>query len=71
MLNRTERPLGRPSSLIFVSDQELAARYRVHRCTIWRWVASRGFPTPINLSPGCTRWRLSDVCAWEAEQGGD
>jgi prophage regulatory protein len=70
MLNRTDRPLAPSSSHIYVSDQELAARYRVHRCTIWRWVSSCGFPIPVHLSPGCTRWRLSDVCAWEAKQGG-
>ena len=51
----------------YISDTQLAARYSVHRATIWRWVkADPSFPQPVILSPGCTRWRLSQVCAWEA-----
>ena len=69
MFERIDVTLGRTSARIFVSDQELAARYQVHRSTIWRWVETHGFPTPVNLSPGCTRWRLSDVCEWEGDKG--
>jgi predicted DNA-binding transcriptional regulator AlpA len=50
---------------VYLSDKELAARYGTSRATIWRWVPKRGFPTPIRLSPGCTRWKLSDVEDWE------
>ena len=49
----------------YLSDRQLAMRYGVSRATIWRWPDARGFPTPIKLSPGCTRWRLSDVIQWE------
>lgn len=52
----------------YVSDQQLAVRYDVHRSTIWRWPQSRGFPQPVRLSPQCTRWRLEDVVAWEQRQ---
>lgn len=51
----------------FLSDKQVAARYSVSRATIWRWVANGKFPEPIKLSEGCTRWRLSDVEAFEAE----
>lgn len=51
----------------YISDTQLATRYRVHRATIWRWVkADPSFPRPIVLSPGCTRWKLSQICTWEA-----
>lgn len=53
------------------SDSQLAARFGVSRATIWRWVSLGKFPSPIKLSPGCTRWRLADVEAWEAAQGGE
>lgn len=51
---------------MFVSDRELAKRYDVSRPTIWRWRHTRDFPAPIALSPGCSRWKLADVEAWEA-----
>lgn len=53
----------------YSSDKNLSERYGVSRTSIWRWVHTKGFPQPIRLTAGCTRWRLSDVEAWEAEQG--
>ncbi len=52
------------------SDTQIAAKYGVSRATIWRWVSAGKFPAPVKLSPGCTRWRLADVEAWEAKQEG-
>lgn len=51
----------------YLSDQQVAARYGVHRSTPWRWVkADSSFPEPVTLTPGCTRWKLADLEAWEA-----
>jgi prophage regulatory protein len=51
---------------VFLSDFDLAARYGVHRSTPWRWAKSvPDFPKPTALSPGCTRWKLSQIEAWE------
>lgn len=53
----------------FFADTQLAARYGVHRSTIWRWVKSDpDFPDPIVFSLGCTRWKLSELEAWEARR---
>ena len=53
----------------FLSDTQLAARYGVHRSTPWRWAkADPAFPKPVTLTPGCTRWKLSDIEAWEASR---
>lgn len=50
----------------YLSDAQIAARYGVSRQTVWRWTSNdTKFPTPIKLSAGCTRWRLSDLEAWE------
>lgn len=50
----------------FVSNSRVAARYGVHRATLWRWLKTDPtFPKPVTLSPGCTRWRLADLEAWE------
>ncbi|WP_397544216.1 helix-turn-helix transcriptional regulator [Roseovarius salis] len=51
----------------FLRDTDCAARYSVSRNTWWRWQRERtDMPRPVRLSPGCTRWKLSDLIAWEA-----
>lgn len=50
----------------YLSDTQLAARYNVHRATLWRWAQTGQFPRPVSLTPGCTRWKLSEIEAWEA-----
>ncbi len=53
----------------YLSDLQLAVRYSVHRTTTWRWAKSDpAFPKPIALSPGCTRWKLSEIEAWEVRK---
>lgn len=49
----------------FLSVAQLAARFGVNPSTIWRWVQAGSFPKPVSLSPGCTRWRLAEIEAWE------
>ncbi|MBT9246653.1 AlpA family phage regulatory protein [Gemmobacter fulvus] len=53
--------------MAYATDRQLAARFGVHRATIWRWEAgnAEGFPKSVQLSPGCRRWCLADVEAWE------
>lgn len=54
----------------YLSDIQVAARYSVHRSTPWRWEKSDvTFPKPINLSAGCTRWKLADLEEWETAKG--
>lgn len=50
----------------YLSDLDLAERYRVSRVTPWRWARKGAFPAPVKLGENCTRWKLSDVEAWEA-----
>ena len=51
----------------YLTDISTGKRYGVSRVTIWRWVSTDPtFPPPVKLSPGCTRWKLSDLMAWEA-----
>ena len=54
---------------LYLSDKQVAGRYSVHRATPWRWVERGVFPKPVKLSPGCTRWRESDIQEWEAKRG--
>lgn len=51
----------------YLSDIQLADRYGVHRSTPWRWAkVDSSFPRPVTLTPGCTRWKLSELEAWES-----
>lgn len=57
---------------MFLSDRQVASRYNVSRGTPWRWVKTiASFPKPVELTPGCTRWSLVDLEAWEARGQGD
>jgi prophage regulatory protein len=53
------------SQVTFLSIEQIAERYGVNKATIWRWGKDPAFPKSIALSPGCTRWRLADLEAWE------
>lgn len=56
----------------FITDAGFAARYGAHRTWPWRRVKKDpDFPKPIRLSPGCTRWRLSDIETWEQRKSAD
>ena len=55
---------------MFLSDQQVADRFAVSRVTVWRWARAAAFPHPVKLSPGCSRWRLTDIERWEVERGG-
>jgi len=51
----------------YLSDTDLAGRYRVSRNAIWRWHRqSPEFLHAVSLSPGCTRWLLAEIENWEA-----
>lgn len=56
---------------VYTTDVELARRYAVARVTIWRWAGNAEFPAPIRLGPNCSRWRMSDVLAWERSRLGE
>jgi predicted DNA-binding transcriptional regulator AlpA len=41
----------------------------VHHLTPRRWLrVDPTFPRPVKLSPGCTRWLLREIEAWEASK---
>jgi prophage regulatory protein len=50
----------------YLTDRQIGTRYGVHHLTPRRWLKTDPtFPKPIRLTPGCTRWKLSDIEAWE------
>lgn len=55
------------SSQLYLSDKQLGERYSTHRTTVWRWVRRGLFPAPVKLTPGCARWPLDEIEAYERE----
>lgn len=63
----TDKETADAVGIVYLSDQMIAGRYSVSRQTVWRWLKTDPtFPKPISLSPGCTRWKASELDAWEA-----
>jgi prophage regulatory protein len=56
----------------FLSVKQLARRWNVGVATVWRWNKAGDIPKSVVLGPGTTRWRQSEIVAFEAslEQGG-
>ncbi len=53
----------------YLTDRQIGERYNVHHLTPRRWLKTDPtFPKPIHLSPGSTRWKLSDLEDWEANK---
>lgn len=57
-----------PALRQFNSVKHLAARYDVTPNTVWRWARTGKMPKPVTLGEATTRWKLSDLLAWEATQ---
>ena len=55
----------------FLSDINLALRWGVSRQTVWRWHRlNPEFPRSVKLSSQITRWRMTEIAAWEANRNG-
>ncbi len=50
----------------YLSDHQVAARFNITKATVWRWHDKNlDFPRRIKLSPGTSRWKLSDLLRFE------
>lgn len=54
---------------IYVTDRQLAERYKIARQTVWRWAQRGVIPQPVRLTDQCTRWRLDEVEKRDSERG--
>ena len=52
----------------FFNIHDVARRYNVTRATVWAWMSQGKFPQPLRFTPGCSRWSLDDLKAWEQEK---
>ncbi|MBL4927788.1 helix-turn-helix transcriptional regulator [Fuscibacter oryzae] len=51
---------------LYLSVDQVAERLGVSTDSIWRWKRAGAFPLAVKVGPGCTRWRLSDIEAYES-----
>jgi prophage regulatory protein len=51
---------------IYLNVGQIAQRLNVSTDSIYRWKRAGDFPKATRLSSRTTRWRLSDVIAWES-----
>jgi len=49
----------------FLTVADVAERLTVSVPTIWRWAREGAIPSPVKIG-GATRWKLSDLEAFEA-----
>lgn len=54
----------------FLTANDIAARYRVSKMTLWRWIKSEevNFPKPIYINKR-RYFRIADIAKWESERG--
>lgn len=52
---------------LYLSVDQVAARFNVSKDTIWRWKRNGEFPAPIKLGGATTRWRLCDIEEYESK----
>lgn len=48
----------------FLTIAEVTAITTLKSSTIYEWIAKRGFPRQIQLSPGCSRWSEREIVEW-------
>ena len=56
----------------YLSDHQVAERLGISRASVWRWLKNDpDFPRRIRMSPGTSRWKLSDLMEFEAKRQAD
>lgn len=56
---------------IYLSGKEVKARYGIGNTTLYDWVKKTDFPSPYKMGPKLSRWKLSELEAWEEKSKGD
>lgn len=51
---------------VYLTAIQVAQRLSIGKATVWRWTKyNDDFPNPVRFTNGATRWRLSDLIAFE------
>ena len=55
------------SSETYLTDLDVAAKFKISRATVWRWMRGGKLPRPYRLGPNCVRFAKSEIEAVEAQ----
>lgn len=58
-------PLDETENEIYLTVEQVAARYNTSTDSIYRWKREGNFPKAVYLSKGTTRWRRSDLVSYK------
>ena len=58
-------PFDEAATEQFLTVDQVASRYNTSKDSIYRWKREGGFPKAVHIGKGTTRWRLSDLVAYE------
>lgn len=51
----------------FLSVKKVEKRYGISDSTLYQWSKNGMFPKPYKLGPKLSRWKLSELEAWEQQ----
>ncbi len=51
----------------FLSVKKVEKRYSISDSTLYQWSKNGMFPKPYKLGPKLSRWKLSELEAWEQQ----
>ena len=53
---------------ILLDFETVSAKVGLRRTKIYQLIKVGDFPSPIKLSPSCSRWRFSEIESWIASK---
>lgn len=56
---------------LYLTDNQLAARFGISRNSIWRLSKNGQLPPPVKLFKSTVRWTLSSIEQFEAERAAE
>ncbi|MGJ8590169.1 MAG: helix-turn-helix transcriptional regulator [Yoonia sp.] len=59
--------MNETAKTLYLTVEQVAARFAVSKDSIWRWRREGEFPAPYKLGGRTARWRLAEIEAWEAQ----
>ena len=60
------RARKRLNPTLYIRPAQLAARWGVHRTSLWRWIKRGDLPRPTRLGPKTVAWPVKVIEAFEA-----
>lgn len=50
---------------VYLDLSDVCARLNCGRTSVYKWAKTKGMPKPLKIGGTTSRWRLSELIAWE------